>query len=129
MWGGLLARMFVELYPAEVVGLVYIDPTDVRSLAYEVEYCREQGYVGAAMVERNASLLRFRDADRGEFKVLVDTVQSDFKDFRSLQPLPDVPMAVFMSASSNLSPGGRVRARHESAKRRSSSGASSGCET
>jgi len=98
-WGGLLARMFVELYRAEVVGLVYIDPTDVRSLADEVEYYREQGYVGAAMGERKQSLLRFRGADRGEFKVLADTVQSDFKDFRSLQPLPDVPMAVFMSAS------------------------------
>jgi pimeloyl-ACP methyl ester carboxylesterase len=98
-WGGLLARMFTELYPSEVAGLVYIDPTDMRSLADEIEYYREQGYVGAAMVERKASLLRFRGADRGEFKVLVDTVQSDFKDFRSLRPLPDVPMAVFMSAS------------------------------
>jgi pimeloyl-ACP methyl ester carboxylesterase len=98
-WGGLLARMFVELYPAEVVGIVYIDPTDTRSLADEVEYYREQGYVGPTMVERKASLLRFPGADRGEFKVLVDTVQSDFKDFRSLRQLPDVPIAVFMSAS------------------------------
>jgi pimeloyl-ACP methyl ester carboxylesterase len=98
-WGGLLARMFIELYPSEVAGLVYIDPTDTRTLADEEEYYREQGYVGAAMAERRASLLRFRGADRGEFKVLVDTVQSDFKDFRSLRPLTDVPMAVFMSAS------------------------------
>jgi hypothetical protein len=51
------------------------------------------------MVERKASLLRVRGADRGEFKVLVDTVQSDFKAFRSLRPLPDVLMAVFMSAA------------------------------
>jgi pimeloyl-ACP methyl ester carboxylesterase len=98
-WGGLLARMFIELYSSEVVGLVYIDPTDIRSLAEETEYYREQGYVGAAMVERKASLLRFPGADRGEFKVLVDSVNSEFKDFRSLRPLPDVPMAVFMSAS------------------------------
>jgi pimeloyl-ACP methyl ester carboxylesterase len=98
-WGGLLVRMFVELYPSEVAGLVYIDPTDLRSPAEEEAYYHEQGYIGEAMVERKASLLRFPGADRGEFKVLVETVRGDFKEFRSLRPLPDVPMAMFMSAS------------------------------
>ena len=37
-WGGLLVRMFVELYPSEVAGLVYIDPIDVRSPAEEEAY-------------------------------------------------------------------------------------------
>jgi hypothetical protein len=64
-----------------------------------VTYYREQGYVGAAMVERKAALLRFPNPDRGEAKVTIDAVQGDFKDFRSLPPLPDVPMAVLMSAS------------------------------
>jgi pimeloyl-ACP methyl ester carboxylesterase len=98
-WGGLLARMFIEHYPTEAAGLVYIDPTDLRSLAEEEAYYKEQGYVGDAMVERKASLLRFPGADRGEFKAVVETIAGDFKDFRSLRPLPDVPMSVFMSAS------------------------------
>jgi pimeloyl-ACP methyl ester carboxylesterase len=98
-WGGLLVRMFSALYPDEVAGIVYIDPTDLRSLDEEVAYYREQGYVGPAMLERKASLLRFPGADRGEFKVFVDTVQGDFKDFRAVRPIPDIPMAVFMSAS------------------------------
>ena len=98
-WGGLLVRMFVELYPGEVVGLVYIDPTDLRSAVEEEAYYKEQGSVGAAMAERKASLLRFPGADRGEFKVLVETVRGEFTEFRALRPLPDVPMAVFMSAA------------------------------
>jgi pimeloyl-ACP methyl ester carboxylesterase len=98
-WGAPLVRMYVALYPAEVGGIVYVDPMDLRPLDEEAIYYREQGYVGEAMVERKASLLRFRNPDRGETKVLIDAVQGDFKDFRSLPPLPDVPMAVLMSAS------------------------------
>lgn len=98
-WGGPLVRMFTGLYPNEVAGIVYIDPTDLRPLHEEVAYYREQGYVGEAMVQRKASLLRFRDPEQPETKVLLDTVQGDFKDFRALPPLPDVPMAVLMSAS------------------------------
>lgn len=44
------------------------------------------------------TLLRFPGADRGEFKAVVDTIAGDFKEFRSLRPVPDVPMSVFMSA-------------------------------
>jgi pimeloyl-ACP methyl ester carboxylesterase len=98
-WGGPLVRMYAALYPAEVAGIVYIDPLDLRPIEEEVTYYREQGYIGKAMVERKASLLRFRNADRGEAKVLIDAVQGDFKDFRSLPGLPDVPLAVLMSAS------------------------------
>jgi hypothetical protein len=64
-----------------------------------VIYYREQGYVGEAMVRRKASLLGFRNPDQPETKVLIDAVQGDFKDFRSLPALPDAPMAVLMSAS------------------------------
>jgi pimeloyl-ACP methyl ester carboxylesterase len=95
-WGGLLARMFIEQYPQEVAGLVYIDPTDLRSLAEEEAYYREQGYVGSAMVERKASLLRFPGADSGELKAVVDTIAGDFPDFRYLSSLRDVPMNVFL---------------------------------
>jgi pimeloyl-ACP methyl ester carboxylesterase len=98
-WGGPLVRMFTALYPDKVAGIVYIDPTDLRPLEEEVAYYREQGYVGEAMTQRKASLLRFRNPDQPETKVLVDAVQGDFKDFRALPPLPDVPMAVLMSAS------------------------------
>ena len=91
--------MFTAMYSSEVAGIVYIDPTDLRSIAEEVIYYGEQGYVGDAMVQRKASLLRFRDPEQPETKVLLDAVQGDFKDFRALPPLPDVPMAVLMSAS------------------------------
>lgn len=98
-WGGLLVRMFASQYPGEVKGMVYIDPTDLRTLDEEREYYREQGYVGQAMIERKASLLRFRNPDVGEAKALLEAVNGDFRDFRLLPALPDVPTAMLMSAN------------------------------
>ena len=98
-WGGLLARMFAAKYPGEVRGMVYIDPTDLRTLAEEREFYREQGYVGQAMIDRKASLLRFRNPDVGEAKALLEAVNGDFKDFRTLPALPDVPTAMLMAGN------------------------------
>lgn len=96
-WGGLLARMFFAKYPSEVRGMVYIDPTDLRTLAEEREYYQEQGYVGQAMADRKASLLQFRNPSVGEAKALLDAVNGDFKNFRQLPALPDVPTAMLMA--------------------------------
>jgi pimeloyl-ACP methyl ester carboxylesterase len=98
-WGGPLVRMYAALYASEIAGIVYIDPTDLRTLAEEKEYYAEQGYVGKAMEERKRSLLTFRNPDQPGVRVLLDTVQGDFKEFRALPPLRDVPMAMLMSAS------------------------------
>jgi pimeloyl-ACP methyl ester carboxylesterase len=103
-WGGLLIRMYAATHPAEVAGMVYIDPTDLRTLAEEREFYQEQGYVGQAMVERKASMLRFRNPDVGEAKALLDAVNGDFRDFRQLAALPDVPTAMLMSANFGPSP-------------------------
>jgi pimeloyl-ACP methyl ester carboxylesterase len=103
-WGGLLARMFAAKFPGEVKGMVYIDPTDLRTLAEEQEYYRDQGYTGEAMIERKASLLRFRNPDVGEAKALLEAVNGDFKDFRALPPSPDVPTAMLMSANFGSDP-------------------------
>lgn len=103
-WGGLLVRMYAATHRADVAGIVYIDPTDLRTLAEEAEFYREQGYVGQAMVERKASMLRFRNPDVGEARALLDAVNGDFKDFRHLPALPDVPTATHMSANFGPSP-------------------------
>jgi pimeloyl-ACP methyl ester carboxylesterase len=89
--------MFAARYGRSVAGIVFEDPTDLRELAEEVTYYREQGYVGQAMLDRKAALLSFRNMTEGA-KVLVATVQGDFKEFRNLPPLPDVPVAMLMSA-------------------------------
>jgi pimeloyl-ACP methyl ester carboxylesterase len=43
-WGGLLIRMFAAMYPGEVAGLVYVDPTDPRSLEQNLAYLQASGY-------------------------------------------------------------------------------------
>jgi len=103
-WGGLLARMFAAKYPGEVRGIVYVDPTDLRTPAEEREYYREQGYVGPAMIDRKASLLRLRNPEVGEAKALLEAVNGDFTDFRRLPPLADMPTAMLMAGNFGADP-------------------------
>jgi len=49
--GGLLIRMFAAIYPEEVAGLVYVDPTDPRSLEKNLAYLQASGYSADAARE------------------------------------------------------------------------------
>jgi hypothetical protein len=81
------------------------------------------------MNERKALLLRFPGADHGEFKVLVDTVNGDFADFRHLPVLPPVPMAIFMAAAFDPMSWKNSLASRRGAKTSSTGGGSSGYGT
>jgi pimeloyl-ACP methyl ester carboxylesterase len=43
-WGGPLIRMFAGLYPKQVAGLVYVDPTDMRTEEDELAYYKGRGH-------------------------------------------------------------------------------------
>jgi pimeloyl-ACP methyl ester carboxylesterase len=96
-WGGPLIRMFAGIYPTEIAGLVYVDPTDLRTEAEDIEYFRAQGYTPEQRVKRKADL-RASFAGTGEFAAIRVTGEGFFKEFRTLPPVPDVPVTVLMSA-------------------------------
>jgi len=99
--GGPFIRMFAALYPADVAGLVYVDPTDIRSEQDEQNLFRSLGY-GADEVARRrdaARLATFPENPYGaEMKVARDLASTYFADFRGIPPTPDVPVSVLMAA-------------------------------
>jgi pimeloyl-ACP methyl ester carboxylesterase len=101
-WGGPLIRMFTAVYPKEIAGLVYVDPTDLRTTESGRAYLRAQGYSDDDLArqkrERGAAAARFGDPNDGESTVIQTLGESDYAEFRTLPPLPDVPVSVLMSA-------------------------------
>ena len=100
-WGGPLIRMFAGLYPTEVAGLVYVDPTDLRTEAQDIEYFRAQGYSDEMRQKRKAELLAGFAGKGGEYEAIRESSQSFFKEFRTLPRMPDVPVTILMSARYN----------------------------
>jgi pimeloyl-ACP methyl ester carboxylesterase len=97
-WGGPLIRMFAGLYPTEIAGMVYVDPTDLRTEAQDIEYFHAQGYTDETRLKRKAELAARFPGGGGEYQAIRDTSQSFFKEFRTLPRMPDVPVTVLMSA-------------------------------
>jgi pimeloyl-ACP methyl ester carboxylesterase len=97
-WGGPLIRMFAAAHPADVAGLVYVDPTDMRTEAEDRAYYVARGHrledVPALRKQRRE---RFR-AYGAEMSVALDIEDSHFAEFHALPPLPDVPVSVLMAA-------------------------------
>lgn len=103
-WGGPLIRMFTGLYPKDVAGLVYVDPTDMRSEEQDLEYYRARGYSAEDIPKlRQNRRERFRDYG-AEMTVALDLEDSHFADLRALPPMPDVPVAVLMAAEFDPAP-------------------------
>jgi pimeloyl-ACP methyl ester carboxylesterase len=99
--GGPFVRMFASLYPSDVAGLVYVDPTDLRSAADERELFRSLGYNDTQTAARREALLRQRFPETpygAEMKEARDLVLSHFEAFRDVPPPPDVPAAVLVAA-------------------------------
>jgi pimeloyl-ACP methyl ester carboxylesterase len=104
-WGGPLIRMFAALYPDEVAGLVYVDPTDLRTGESGLAYLRAQGYSAEALAlqrrdrEQKAAAAPTAKAPQDtEDRALQALMDSDYAEFRTLPPIPDVPVSVLMSA-------------------------------
>ncbi len=102
-WGGILARYFAGYHPADVAGLVFVDPGPLvtASLAdqlapFEAVGAGRAGYdaywSGFAALFKQAS-----PAVRAEFDVLRGLMEMDVAQ-RDLRPVPDVPVVVIVAA-------------------------------
>jgi pimeloyl-ACP methyl ester carboxylesterase len=104
-WGGLLIRMYTAMYPADVGGLVYVDPTDPRSEAQDLTYLRDSGYTadGARQFldKRAQDMAAFVGRQTGQYRAEMDVIQGNelthSGEFQKLPPLPDVPVALLVS--------------------------------
>ena len=104
-WGGLLIRMFAAMYPADVGGLVYVDPTDPRSEAQDVAYLRDSGYTADGAREfidkRARDMAEFVGAQSGPYRAEMEVIRvielTHSAEFMDLPPLPDVPVALLVS--------------------------------
>jgi len=102
-WGGMLAHYFAGYYPADVVGLVLIDPSPMvtESLADNLSPFEKIG-AGRAGFEAywssfSALLAQAPPAVRAENQVLRGLLEMDLVA-RDLRPVPAVPMAVVVAA-------------------------------
>jgi pimeloyl-ACP methyl ester carboxylesterase len=96
-WGGPLIRMYAGIYPDEVAGLVYVDPSDWRTEAEDIEYFRAQGYSPEGRLKRRAELFASAPAG-GEYGAIREAASTFFAALRILPRMPDVPVTVLMSA-------------------------------
>jgi pimeloyl-ACP methyl ester carboxylesterase len=97
--------MFAAVYPKEVAGLVYVDPTDLRTKESGLAYFRTQGYSADVLAQQEREREQLAAAARaskepydGEDRVLQALIDTDYAEFRALPPVPDVPVSLLMSA-------------------------------
>lgn len=100
-WGGPLIRVYSGLYPSEVVGLVYLDPTDMTATSLEMMGVSSESELKA----RQAQLDSFRagrtlppgpEAENEVIRAFLRTPPSD----RSLPAEMDVPTSVVLAVRS-----------------------------
>ena len=104
-WGGLLIRMFAAMYPADVGGLVYVDPTDPRSEAQDLAYLRDSGYSAEGAREfidkRGQDMADFvrrqSGGYRAEMEVILLNERTHSAEFVDLPPLREMPIALLVS--------------------------------
>lgn len=107
--GGPHIRMFAGLYPGEVAGLVFVDPTDfTQTHADQLAIWTALGSGEAGLKAFNESIWgRFAQAHpavRAEAEVAEQAARSGWEEFRSLPPIPNVPMVILMAGKSELPP-------------------------
>lgn len=106
--GGPFIRLFTSLYPGEVAGLVFIDPTNYMLGQKEDEQIKTVS--GSAMGYREL-FLRMNEKFsmdtslpppvRQEMKRVSRSLQNGFfHEYRSLSPLPNIPVAVLIAYNS-----------------------------
>ena len=104
-WGGLLIRMYAAMYPADVAGLVYVDPSDPRSEAQDLAYLRGSGYTadGARQfLDRRArEMAEFVQRQTGPYRAEMEVIRANelthSAEFLQLPALPDIPVALLVS--------------------------------
>jgi pimeloyl-ACP methyl ester carboxylesterase len=112
--GGAYVRMFAGLYPGEVGGLVFVDPTDfTQTRADLIAIWTELGAGEAGLngyekdqAERFAQQhATDSPGARAEAEVAVlQLPKTGYQEFHSLPPLPDVPVVILMATQSDMPP-------------------------
>jgi pimeloyl-ACP methyl ester carboxylesterase len=104
-WGGALIRMFAGLYPSEIAGLVYLDPTDLRTQQQETQFLLDTGFTpeaAAKHLERYWQdwanyLAGLSPRVRSEMRVIEQIERSGAPEFQQLPPVRDVPVSVVLA--------------------------------
>jgi len=104
-YGGPLIRLFTALYPTEVKGLVFIDPSPFMWTRQDEENLKQTsnnsiGWVGMqekmfGMMSANKNMPSGITAELKRFTYR--DLATYFIDYRSLPPLPDIPITVFIA--------------------------------
>jgi pimeloyl-ACP methyl ester carboxylesterase len=97
--------MFAAEFPADVAGLVYVDPTDPRSLEENIAYLRANGYTDDGAREflesRRQQVAAFVRSRTGPYRAEMEIIQAAerdyFAEFRELPPLRGVPVSILVS--------------------------------
>ena len=96
-WGGPLIRMFTGLYSDDVAGLVYVDPSDLRTREQDEAYWRGQGIPPEEGAKRRLAARRQMHEAGGESRVIAEAGAGEFREFQALPRQPDVPVTVLVS--------------------------------
>jgi len=112
--GGAYVRMFAGLYPGEVAGLVFVDPTDFTQtradlIAIWTELGPGEAGLNAYEKDQAERFAQQHAQDspgaRAEAEVaILQLPKTGFEEFRSLPPLPDVPVVILMATRSDMPP-------------------------
>ena len=102
-FGALRVRMFTAMYPGEVSGLVFVDPTDFTAR-------RDEGLrdvwipLGLGLKERDEfrrmTIEQMKAAPeivQREFDVALRTSKADYQELRALPPMPDIPLIILIA--------------------------------
>lgn len=105
-WGGALSRYFAGYYPAEVAGLVYVDPGPIVTQSPDEELAPFNA-IGAGRAGYDAFwsgygalVEQISPAASSEFDVMSDLMARNEAE-RDLWPVPDVPAVVIVAAKPN----------------------------
>ena len=101
-WGGILARYFAGYYHADIVGLVFVDPSPMVTESFSDNLSPFET-IGAGRVGFDAYwssfaalMSRASPAARAEMQVFRGLLETDLSA-RDLRPVPAVPMAVLVA--------------------------------
>ena len=107
--GGPYIRMFTGMYPDDVAGLVYVDPTPI--VTEQDQRAMDEAMGLSPEDARRARETAFESLDgaqvpagvRAEAEVVVELLEGYFAEFHSLPPVPDIPVTILMAAEFNPS--------------------------
>lgn len=103
--GGPFIRMFTALYPDEVAGLVYVDPT--ATMSAEEQRGMDEA-MGLSAEDRRRQMEGAPEmptpGTRAEMELVLELSENHWPGFQALPPVPDVPVSVLMASRFQPSP-------------------------